>query len=162
MAKMISRYLDTVGDGSGTKNANGDYSESEEIFFITPSAGSTYDIARMIVSVYDTTGMQAQEYGNLATALDPGIVVRVSNSEGVINDLTDGVPITTNSGWGALCYDVDVKSWGSGNELLVVRWTFAKSGVDIHLSLNEKLEVVLNDDFQGLLSHQFMVQGVDT
>jgi len=162
MAKMISRYLDTVGDGSGTKNANGDYSGAEEIFFIAPPAGSTYDIARLIISAYDTTGMQAQEYGNLATALDPGIVVRVSNGDGVINDLTDGVPIKTNAEWGALCYDVDVKSWGSGNELLVVRWTFAKSGIDVHLGSSEKLEVVLNDDFEGLLSHRFMVQGVDT
>lgn len=165
MARLISRYLDTAGDGSGSKNANGDYSVSglgETIFYIAPESTQVFEVARLIVSVYDTATMQAQEYGNLGGALGNGITVRVSDSSGVVNDLTDGVPITINAEWAALCYDADLKSWGSGNELLGVRWTFAKSGEPVRLAgkLGEKLEVVLNDDLTGLISHRFMAQGL--
>ena len=162
MSEIFSRYLDTAGDGSGTKNANGDYSSAEEIFYIAPESGETFEVARMIVSVYDTSVMQTQEYGNLAAALGNGVTVRLSNADGVVADLTDGIPITTNAEWGALCYDVSLKSWGSGNELLVVRWTFEKAGKPIRLdgNLGEKFEIVLNDDLRGLLSHYFIVQGL--
>ena len=158
---MLCRYLDTAGDGSGTKNANGNYSAAEEVFYIQPPASTIYRIARMIVSAEDASTMQAQEYGNLGAALGTGIEVRVQNDSGTVIDLTDSATVQTNAHWGRLCYDADVKSWGAGNELLVVRWTFAKSGVPLRLDgdANERLEVVLNDDLRGLISHYFLVQG---
>jgi hypothetical protein len=159
----LYRYLDTDGDGTGTKNANGDYSGGEEIFYIQPPAGQIYNLNRMIVTVYDTTVIQAEEYGNLGAALGTGIVIRVSDDNGVLLDLTDGIPITTNAEWTQLCYDADVKAWGSGNELVTVRWTFVKAGYPLRLvgDNNERLEVVLNDALDGLLSHYFMVQGYE-
>lgn len=161
MAEIISRLCDTNGDGSGTTNANGDYSGTPDIFYIAPPAGETYDLSRIIVSMEDTAGMQAQEYGNLGAALGTGVVLRVSDNGGVTNTLTP-FNITTNSQWGALCYDVDVKSWGSGNELLAARFTFAKSGIPLKLdgTKGEKFEVVLSDDLRGLISHYFLVQGI--
>lgn len=157
---ILSRYLDTNGNGTGTKNANGDYSGAVEEFYIEAQAGENLEIARMIVSVEDTGGMQAQEYGNLGSALTNGIEVKVLNEhDTVIMDLTDGIPIKTNAQWGIICYDVDVKSWGAGNSLLLVRWTFAKSGQLIYLEEGQKLVVYLNDDLDGLLFHYFMVQG---
>jgi hypothetical protein len=158
----FSRYADSDGDGGGTKNWNGDYTTPDQAIL---AAGATEQlaVARMIVSVGDTTGMTAQEYGNLGAALGNGIEVKHYAADGttVLNDLTDGVPITTNSEWGALCYDVDVKSWGSGNELLVARWTFRNSGQPIHLQPGESIRVLLSDDLQGLLSQHFMFQGVN-
>lgn len=161
---MLSRYLDTVGNGSGTKNANGNYSGAglgETIFKIQPAAGSVYRIARVIISIRDASGFQAEEYGNLAAALSTGIEVRVQNDSGTLIDLTDGIPITTNAAWGELCYDVDLKTWGNGDEFLLVRWTFSRSGTTPQLvgDRNERLEFVLNDDLSGLVSHYFLAQG---
>jgi hypothetical protein len=50
----------------------------------------------------------------------------------------------------------------AGDEMLQVRWTFAKSGAQLRLNgnNNERLEVVLDDDLDGLIEHYFMVQGV--
>lgn len=162
------RYLDATGDGSGNKNFNGDYSLGQEIAYFngfrndTNDLSETCEVHRMIISYEDTAGMQAEEYGNLAAALTNGIEIKLIDDDGTIIDLTDGIPIKTNAQWGQLCYDVDVKSWGSGNELLVARWTFSKAGgpLTVNPSKNVQLAVYLDDNFTGLLSHYFMVQGI--
>lgn len=160
--QSLSRFLDLDGDGTGTKNAIGDYSTADTLY-IQPAAGTVYRIERMLVSIEDGVGMRAERYGGLAAALTNGVTVRVADDSGTILDLTDGLPIKSNAGWGSYCYDVDIKAWGAGNELLLVRWTFAKAGVPLRLDgdNNERLEVILNDDMTGLVSHYFMVQGLD-
>ena len=80
--KMIFRACDTVGDGSGTTNAVGDYSSAADDFKITAQAGERLKIERMLVSYEDTSGMQAQEYGNLGSALTNGIEVLVTDGAG--------------------------------------------------------------------------------
>lgn len=158
---LFSRYADTNGDGSGTKNANGDYSGTADIFYIQPPAGTVFRAHRMLVSLEDTSAMTAEEYGNLGAALTNGIQARVQNDSGTIADLTDGVPVKTNAHWARVCYDADVKTWSNGDELLAARWTFAKSGAAIVLdgTLNQRLEILLNDDFRGLISQYFLIQG---
>ena len=158
----LFRYLDTVGDGTGTKDAIGNYSGAEEEFFIAPPAGTVYQINRLIVEVRDGNGMRAEHYGTLGAALTNGIEVqtRTGVSTTVI-DLSDGLPITTNAEWGGLCFDAEVKAWGAGDDFLLVRWTFASSGGNIRLDgdSGERLAVILNDDLTGLGSHTFMAQG---
>jgi len=157
----IYRYLDTNGNGTGTKNAIGDYSVAATSFFIQPAAGEIFRLQRMIVNVHDSQKLKAEEYGNL-TALPRGIIVRISDSSGVIQELTDGIPIKTNGEWGALCFDAELYSAAAGNgDYLRVRWTFANAGYPIRLDGNngEKLEVVLNDDFTGIVHQYFHVQG---
>jgi hypothetical protein len=158
---LLSRFLDTNGDGSGTKNANGNYSAAEEIFYIQPGAAQVFRIARMLVTIEDTNGMSATDYGNITSGLSTGVEIRVQDDSGTLVDLTDGLPVTNNAGWGSFCYDVDLKTWSTGNELLLVRWTFTKSGQYIRLrgANNERLEVVLNDQLTGLVGHYFLVQG---
>jgi len=160
MAKeIISQYLDTLGTGLGTTNATGNYSSSAEIFYFEASRGETA-IERMIVSIEDGQNMRAEHYGTLGGALTNGVIVRHVRANGdVLIDFTGGVPVTQNGLWGSLCYDVDVKAWGAGNELLLVRWTFAKSGIPVKLLVGDRLEVVLNDNFTGLVTHRFLVQG---
>lgn len=159
--EMIFSYLDTNGDGSGTKVATGNYSVAADDFYISPPDGQTYHIYRMIVHIEDDTGMQVQDYGNITNGISNGVSVLVEDPDSTeILDLTDGLPITTNGEWTRVCYDVDVKSWGSGNEVLSARWTFAASGSPIVLPSNWSLIVRLNDDFSTLLDHTFKVQGL--
>lgn len=159
--RFVFRALDATGDGTGATTANGDYSLSAQDFKITAPSAYRYEVERLIVSVYDTAGMQAQEYGNLGAELTNGIEILVLNaSDETILDVTDGRPIVRNSDWGARCYDVDVKSWGSGNEMLVARWTLAKAGAGLLLKQGQSLAVRLNDNFTGLIGHTFEVQGL--
>lgn len=159
--RLLSRFADTNGDGTGTKNANGNYSVTADIFYIQPPIGTVYRIERMLVSYEDTAGMIATEYGNTSAALSNGVVIRVQDDSGTITDLTDGSPVKTNAAWATMCFDADVKTWGSGNEVFVSRWTFARSGAAVVLDggLNQRLEIVLNDDMTGLISHSFLFQG---
>ena len=158
---IFSRYADTNGDGSGTKSAIGNYSGGQEIFYLQPPVGQVYRVHRLLFSAEDTSGMTAQEYGNLAAPLTNGIEMKIQNDTGTITDLTDGVPIKTNGQWGRKCFDADLKTWGNGDELIVARWTFSKSGSAIVLSgsRNDRLEILLNDDFTGLISQYFLLQG---
>jgi len=157
----LPRYLDTNGDGTGTKNANGNYSGGATDFYIQPPASTIYRIARLIVSVEDTSGFSAAEYGNTGSALSNVIHIETQDGGGTIVDYDNGVPIKTNAEWGRVCYDADLKTWGAGNELLLVRWTYTKSGSFIRLDgdSSEKFVVTLNDDLTGLISHYFLVQG---
>ena len=160
-SRFIYRRLDTVGDGTGAKSAIGDYSLAAQDFKITAPPAYQYEVARMIVSIEDTAGFQAAEYGNLGAALTNGVSVLVTNSSGdTILDLTDGAPVKSNAQWSSLCYDADLKTWGAGNELLAVRWTFTKAGEPILLKPGQSLVVRLNDDFSGLIGHVFEVQGL--
>lgn len=153
------RFLDTVGDGTGTINGNLDYSgAAADLKYIAPGPG--VNVARMIITVEDATGMRAERYGSLGAALTNGIKLIHLNVDGTDrHDLTNGLPIKTNAQWGAYCYDVELKEWGAGNEFLLVRWTFEKAGSGIHLHPNEALAVRLNDDLRGLVNHNFQIQG---
>lgn len=159
--KLISQYLSTNGDGTGTTNAVGSYSVgSPGKFYITPPAAEDYFITRMIVTVEDTTGFAAAEYGNLGAALTNGVLVQISSDTKTTQSLTPA-PVTTNALWGSFCYDVQLKSFGVGNEFLLVRWTFDRSGMPVFLqgSENAELSVICQDDLSGLDVHRFLVQG---
>ena len=133
-------------------------------FYIQPPADKIYYIQRMIVSIEDTAGMDADKYGNGIT-LTNGIQLLVEDDEGLLYSLTDiHHPILTNGHWAHYCFDADVKTWGSGNEHLVVRWTFAKHGDTINLRgwRGEKLIIRVNDTFTGLVNHHFLVEGLES
>lgn len=163
--RIISRYLDTAGDGSGAKEATGDYSITPEEFYLQPPVNEVYQISRLLVSIEDTTGMVPEEYGNLGSALANGVSVSYEKDGVEVVDLTDGLPIKNNAQWGMLCFDVDVKNWANTptDELVVVRWTFARSGTNLRLSgfnaTRDRLVVSLNDNLEGLISHRFKAQG---
>ena len=158
---LLSRFLDTDGDGTGTKNAIGDYSTPED-FYIQPAAGQVYRINRILISIEDGSGFKAGLYGGLA-ALSTGLSLKVEDASGTLVDFMDGVPVKTNGQWARVCFDVDLKSWSASptEELLVVRLTFSKFGQAVRLDGDnaEKLVMTLSDNMTGLLSHYFKVQG---
>jgi len=155
---LIFRYLDTDGDGSGTKNAIGDYSVTPTDFYIQDATANIH-LNRMLVTVEDSGAFDAEHYGNGVT-LTNGIKVSVTDAEdNELIDLTDGLVIHTNADWGRQCYDVDVKTWGTGDEVALVRWTFDRTGHPLIITRNKKLKVTLNDDLTALVGHFFQVQG---
>jgi hypothetical protein len=79
----------------------------------------------------------------------------------VILDLMDGSNVKSVVGWAEHCYDITEHSFGSGNNFVVVRWTFEHAGRPLILdSFNdEKLVVTINDDLSSLVHHEFQIQG---
>jgi len=157
----LYRYLDTNGDGTGTKQAIGDYSVTPTDFYIQPASGEIYIIHRLIAIIRDTSGAAARDYGNITDGLTNGILVRTYRDGVMENDLTDNLPIRSNGEWARVCFDVELKTWSTGDEILTVRWTFNNSGNPITLNggKKEKLVLTLNDDLTGLIQHTFQIQG---
>lgn len=164
----IYQHLDINGDGTGNNNAIGDYSGAEEIFYFQPAPGTIARITRMIVLVRGPkTSFYTDSYGSVGE-LTNGVTVRVQDDLGTVVPLTNGIPIKTNGNWGHFCFDAEVypSSVGNNDTYLRVRWTFEKAGYPLRLvgDNNERLEVVLNDDFtdggvNGLVEHYFHAQG---
>lgn len=161
--KHIMKVLSSNGDGTGTSNAVGDYS-------VTPlslryeanndGASEIIYIERMIVKIQDTGTLDADTYGN-GISLTNGIRVYIRNSADTILEELTSYPITSTGDWAGHCHDATHHAFGVGDEILSVRWTFARSGLPVILKATEGeyLEVYLNDNFTGLVEHKFIIQG---
>jgi hypothetical protein len=75
--------------------------------------------------------------------------------------LTDGLPITKNSDLFKLSEYVEIQTFGSGNSLVRITILLNEYGQEIRLdsATEDRLEVILNDDLQGLAEHYFKVDG---
>ena len=145
-----------------TYDAIGDYSSTVESFTYTIASGRVAEIERMIVYIEDAGKPPADKYGyNLSLVVGVKVYVRDENDD-IVLDLTPDTAVFTNAQWAALCYDTQLLDWGVGNNTIVVRWTFAKSGAPLWLKGRDGhyLSVELNDDFTGLIHHRFLIQGV--
>ena len=149
------------GDGQSQMNVNG--SVTPVTFYYKPAAGTVFRVARLIMSMQDTSGFSAGEYGNLGSALSTGCDLKHVDDTGTITDFTGNYGIYTNADWGFYCYDVDLKTWGVGDEFLMARMTFTKMGQYIRLdgddANNGLIEFVVNDDLTGLTDHRILLQG---
>lgn len=136
-------------------NANVDGSDTPVEF--TWEADGYYHIYRAIITIGDRGSVDAGYYGN-GLELDRGIDVEFHTDE--LIDLLDGVPIRTNADWGARCYDVQSVSFGSGDNYVLARWTFALGGIPLRTAPGDRFVFRVNDDLRRLESHWFQLQGV--
>jgi len=155
----LYRHLDVTGDGTGSSDAANDYSTTPGVFKITPASDETFVISRLLVWVQDTGAFGGGDYGHGITITN-GISVTLSDGSTTI-DLTDGEPITSNSEWARIAYDLTLSEFSANANYLAARWTFARAGQALRLDgyESEELRIELSDDFSGLDAHSFMVQG---
>jgi hypothetical protein len=92
------RFLDDVGDGSGTKEMN----VAADIFYLAPDTGEIYVIDEIRIAGADASVLNPGGFLGTA-ALTNGILIRKERVEGstpaiVVEDLLNGLPIKTNAG----------------------------------------------------------------
>jgi hypothetical protein len=156
----FSRILVAASDGN--KSAARDHSGAAVDYVIRPAADEILEVERLLVTIQDAGNLVNGKYGdNTAALLTNGIIVARKNSNGILEDYTDGEPIKANEHWGRYCYDyttLEANSAPIGN----VRWTFGKSGSPVRLTGadGEYLAITLEDDFSILVTHKFLVQGI--
>ena len=131
--KVIARFLDTAGDGSGTKNANGDYSITPDEFYFQPKRDCRLD--EMTIYIQDTKGMEPEEYGNLGSALSNGYSILIKDADGNgIVDFCDGDPIKINADFSKLAYKQEVSGWvNTTNEAAHIGLDFVNFGTQYHV-----------------------------
>jgi hypothetical protein len=159
--------LSTNGDGTGDTEVIGDYSVTPGIFeFIAPAdTDRTAEVVRMIVSIRDTGMFDAETYGNGIT-LTNGLTMSIRNGDGSHLEDVFAFPIRSNADWASHVgpFGADVKTWGQGDEFLVLRWTFADymgtgSAGPMVLQPGQRLRLTAADDLSGLVSHRFVLEG---
>lgn len=162
LRSRIDQFLDTTGDGTGTINSAVNGSVTPVLFKISPPSSGLIEVHRMMVIVRDDGAFSAATYGN-KVALTNGMQVGIydDTTGDIIQDYTLGGPIKDNADWGEHCYDVDLKTWGQGDQFLLVRWTFALAGITPTLvaGSNRCLGVKVRDDLSSIVYQRFKVQG---
>jgi hypothetical protein len=159
--RPLFRFLDTLGNGLGIKDAVGNYASADTAFFIeTTDPHERYIIHRIMTYIEDAGGSPNLSLYGGRPALTDGILLRVVHrDDNVPHDLSDGLPITRNSDWARICFDVTIATFPAGNNYVHARWTFALSGWPIVLNPFDRLEFVMRDNMTNLAVHSFLVQG---
>lgn len=162
--EYITQFADTTGDGSGTRNAIGNYSAAglgATDFIFIRDIETTVHLYRLVTQIEVAANVAADIYGD-QVALTNGIRVLKLDADGNVDrDYTNGESIKTNAWWARYCFDVNYVTFpGGGNNYIDVRWTFSRGGAPIKLRKGESFVLRLNDDFSGLLGHFFQLQGV--
>lgn len=174
MHEPFFRFLETIGDGTGDKNAVGDYSVTPQNFLYRHPADSdvTCELSRLIVEMGDGGpgggeggASISSGYGVSPDPLVNGIVITLLNPNGsVLRDLTDGIPIKTNADWARFCYNESLLDFkgipGQGPDALQARWDFRETGHGLHLKRGGEFVIALHDDFSALTAHTFNLQGI--
>lgn len=148
--QLWNMAINAAGTASGSTN-----------FFISCPANTELLIHRAIICIYDTKGMEDEEYGDLGASLSAGLELKVLSSDGtVLADLTGGVPIRSNLGWQQVCYDVEISNFtNTTNAAIKARWTFSKGGNPIYLQPGQRINCAVKDNLSGLIRQSIMLQG---
>lgn len=161
----LFRYLDTVGDGSGTKNATGDYSVTPERFLIAPALDEIFLLDHLLIVLEVEATIDNSSFGRFVDPLTNGIYLRVRDKDdAIVIDLTDGVPLKTTFDFGKYALDAVLHSFGEANDMWVVKWDLLDSGQPLILDGREKygfsLNAEVNDDFSSdVVTLSFFARG---
>lgn len=157
-----TKTLSTNGDGTGTYNIVGDYSGAPTDFYYQAPVGVKYYLNAVTVTITDTSKFNVDGFGGLA-ALTNGIEMIYSDL-GVEHVLLGGRQIKTNGEWPVVTPYVKLIPFAnlSGADLLSVTFKL-KELYEIPLILSgdhdRKFIVRVNDDFTGLVTHQYVLHG---
>lgn len=131
------------------------------VFSVNPLNVQEGDITRLICTITDNVDMDFETFGGLP-ALTNGIVLRVNNGDGTYRILQN---FKTNGDIALYSFDTSYfANNGGGTRGFQSRMTFAgqsKHGVVVRLdgSINESLELLVQDTLIGLNSMQWLSQG---
>jgi hypothetical protein len=160
-ANSLVRFLDTNGDGTGTKNAIGNYSLVAQPFFIQPASNEIFLIYSFLMQLSDSGALfSIDEYGNLNTALTNGLLVRLKRAGVVTLDLLDGQPIKINDHYAHLAQQVQLIDWAGTANTLRAEFTVGAGPYVLYGSEQDRLEVLCNDNFTGLIDQTFLARGI--
>lgn len=149
---ILREYLDTNGDGTGTTNANGDYSSSADVFYIEAPTGLEYLVKELVWQVRDGAGTPSFSTYGILSALTNGITCKVMDGGTELADIFGGVAVVDNAGLELHADEIRTE----GGSLVVARFRFDPP---IYLEVGHTLEIGLNDDFTDLVGHYFKAVG---
>lgn len=161
MRTVLNRYLDTVGDGTGNKNAN---TNAATNFLIRPSANQVFVIEGLTVVVEDVGTLLASGYGALS-ALNTGISLVLSRplSAPAEYDFLDGLLVKRHYDWARLPHktapvDSSLTGGTDANQFVCPIW-FPEPVVLDGKTTQALIVRVPAENLTGLTGHYFKAHG---
>lgn len=163
-AKVFRQRMDTVGDGSGTKDLSGVADE----YFIAPVSGEQIIINAMRIIIQDTGDMPWDEFAAEGGALATGCLLKIKQVNAptnitVVVDLTDGAPIVCNADLLSIG-NVSLSSGGAGISILTCDVDFRELlGYPLRLNGtdNQVLSFEVKDNLAGLDKMEIWCSGLE-
>ncbi len=155
-------FLDTNGDGTGVKNAIGNYSASPVDFKYIRPKGSEGDlfISSLVIHLQSPVKINGQGYGASMFPLINGITLFNKNEEAImLRNLTSDIPVKTNSDWNRYGGKTNVDPYTGGDYFFKATFRAVPPTEPLFLPPEHSIGVTLNDDFTGLISHTFCIEG---
>lgn len=155
-------FMDTNGDGTGVKNAVGDYSATPTNFFYTRPAGSEGNlfINSLKIHLQSPVKINAQGYGNNMGPLDNGIILFLEDESQVMTrDFTSGIPIKTNSDWSKYGARTGIEPYSGGDYFFKASFRAVEPTKPVLIPPEHSIGLTLNDDFSSLISQTFFLEG---
>lgn len=155
------QYLTAAGNGTGSIDANLDFSVTPGEFYIQPASNEILWVSRFALTLADAGVPSDSDFGALST-LTNGIDFRVTIN-GVTTSIVAGNKVRTNRGLLGISENTTLISLGGNAFFLQAQGVFVSSlGIPVSLfgDANDRFSVVLNDNLLGLNMLRFVVSGV--
>jgi len=156
---LFALRMDSVGDGTGSTDMAVDGSVSPVIFRLKPAVGHELWITKIVVMFADQGSIDSGAWGNGITMTN-GIAMVLVN-DGTLVPATN-FNIKDVGDLASLTFNVEEHTWGSGDSVLVSRYTPGRSTQGLYLSdaTNDEFQVVINDDLTGLSRQYVTCRGI--
>lgn len=159
----LSIQLSTNGDGTGTTNAAADYSATAATFYYQPAVGESIDVHSLQYYIQDVGPFPINGYGAMAA----GTVANGYDIEVIISDvvykINNSIKVTSNGDLFRLAaYTTYTNDTGAGAHNLLISDSDMKKrfgDIILHGDNSDMIRITLNDNFSGLVKHQFRVTG---
>jgi len=155
-ATPLIQLLDTIGDGTGNKSANGNYLTTATTFKAKPANNRIWFVDFIKVQLTDSGVFYQQGYGATNVPLVNGFTITIYKS-GIAYNLTPAL-IKTNDHFNHYSFEyTDIPfqtAYSTINAVLRFDAPFILCG-----NQNDRIEIVLHDDFTYLVDQTFVVHG---
>ena len=161
------RFFTSDGTETGGQYVSGDYSTTRQDFWL-PSKTKTLTITQVHIYLAIHNGA-FQRYGSGVWSLNTGVRLGVRDkNDGIVRDLTGGVPIKTNSQWSNLAWEVAIDARSPNNfprtvshpdDLYIMRYTLDFTDDPVVVLPRQRVVARVNDDLRSIFRHRFSAEG---
>ena len=147
---VLTRLLDTVGDGSGTT----DMATTADIYYLTPPEGQIYIVENIFINILDDAALDIDGWGGIA-ALASGCKFNIFRGSSSARDLTAGAPLQDHLQLGRYA-KLEIETDAGG---CIVHAHFAIPTIRLDGDAGESLVFEVQDDLSSLVRQEVSVTG---
>jgi len=154
------RFLDSVGNGSGSKTMVANFSGAATSYKMIVPAGKIYIATQFVIHISGAGSYSATNFGGIAT-LTNGILLNI-RMNGVVGSLLDNVAIKDNSTFYHMSPQLmQIINLAGATSVLVAQYNPSDFGLPATLNgdTGDYIEAVLHDDFSLLGTFDMHVKG---